>query len=309
MAQKTQTALETTRREDGFLPTFGAKMQLQTIADAMEFAELIVKSGMAPKGMTKEGCCIAMQLGFEVGLSPMQAIQNIAPINGKPTIYGDAMLGLVRASGLLESFKEEYVGEPGTDSRGVRCTVKRVGSDEAAEEFTVADAKRAGLWGKPGPWKEYPQRMLKFRARGFVLRDQFADVLKGLHSREEVMDYRPEKNVTDVGEDVAVADASARLFVNPSTTTAQEPELDMGKDPTTTPEESPIEDLIAQVVQAVAVPADILADWTKALPGRHPWHTGGSLKQIPRGALAEMAEHAGDVRSNVNEWVDSQQAE
>ena len=304
--KRTQTALETTRREDGFLPTFGAQMQLQTLEDALHFADMIVKSGMCPKGMTREGAVICMQLGYEVGLSPMQALQNIAPINGRPTVWGDAMLGLVRASGLLESFKEEYIGDPGTDSRGVRCTVKRVGSDDAAEEFTIADAKRAGLWGKPGPWSQYPQRMLKFRARSFVLRDQFADVLKGLQSREEALDYRHEKNVTAEGEDSPAGDAASRLFAGDVAT----PEKPADTAPTPSPDPldmgTSIEDLIASVVEAVGVPAELLADWTKALPGRHPWHSGGSLKQIPLDALAEMRDHPDKVRENVNAWVDSQ---
>ena len=49
-------------------------------------------------------------------------------------------------------------------------------------------AKKASLWTKPGPWQQYPDRMLQMRARGFALRDTFADVLRGLISREEAED-------------------------------------------------------------------------------------------------------------------------
>ncbi len=54
--------------------------------------------------------------------------------------------------------------------------------------FSVQDARRAGLWGRPGPWSQYPQRMLQMRARAFALRDAFADVLGGLYLREELED-------------------------------------------------------------------------------------------------------------------------
>ena len=47
-------------------------------------------------------------------------------------------------------------------------------------------AKRAGLWGKQGPWQQFPDRMMQMRARGFTLRDGFADVLGGLYLREEL---------------------------------------------------------------------------------------------------------------------------
>jgi hypothetical protein len=201
MAENQTTAVATIDRDQLPAPTFGAKMQLARLADALEFAKIIHASGLAPKGLNVEGVVIAMQMGYEVGLSPMQAVQNIASINGRPAIWGDAQLALVRASGLLEQYAQEAIGEPGTDGRGYRVTVKRTGNPPASEEFTVADAKRAGLWGKAGPWTQYPQRMLLFRARGFILRDQFGDVLKGLRSAEEVMDEPVEKDVTAAGSD------------------------------------------------------------------------------------------------------------
>jgi hypothetical protein len=51
------------------------------------------------------------------------------------------------------------------------------------------DAKRAGLAGKSGPWSQYPARMLALRARGFALRNAFADALRGLVTAEEAQDY------------------------------------------------------------------------------------------------------------------------
>lgn len=62
--------------------------------------------------------------------------------------------------------------------------------------FSVADAKTAGLWGKQGPWKQFPDRMLQMRARGFAARDGAADVLGGLYLREEVDETAAMKDVT-----------------------------------------------------------------------------------------------------------------
>ena len=102
------------------------------------------------------------------------------------------------------------------------------------------------------------------------------------------------------------SDAKGRLFAGDAAT----PDTPADTAPTPDPEPldmgTSIEDLIASVVEAVGVPAELLADWTKALPGRHPWHSRGSLKQIPLDALAEMRDHADDARANVNAWVDSQ---
>ncbi len=180
-------------------------VHLQSIDEAFRFAREVVASGWAPKGMERpEAVMIAIQFGMEIGLTPMAALQNMAVINGRPAIYGDAALALVRSSGQLVSYKETEVGEAGKDSHGFTVTVQRRGFDPASETFTTADAKAARLWGKAGPWTDYPKRMLKFRARGFLLRDQFGDILKGLRTAEEARDIPAEVNVTPLSEKIAL---------------------------------------------------------------------------------------------------------
>jgi hypothetical protein len=52
---------------------------------------------------------------------------------------------------------------------------------------------KRGRNGAPGPWQQYPDRMLQARARSFALRDVFPDVLLGLSmSAEELGDIPPE---------------------------------------------------------------------------------------------------------------------
>ena len=181
-------------------------VSLTSMEDAFRFGKAIVASGMAPKGYTTaEQVIVAIQMGAEVGLPPMSALQNIAVINGRATIYGDAVPGIVNASGLMEQYTQEQVGEIGKDSEGWKVTVKRKGRSEAITAlFTVEKAKKAGLWGKAGPWTQYPDRMLLMRARTFALRDAFNDVLKGMAVFEEVRDTpQAEKNVTKSLEDLA----------------------------------------------------------------------------------------------------------
>lgn len=166
-------------------------------------AKAIVSANMQPKtfgtGQTAIcACFVAMQAGAEVGLAPMQAIQNIAVINGKPGIYGPAALALVEASGKLEDLDETVDGTG--DQRCAVLTLTRVGRKPRTFRFSVADAKRAELWGKKGPWSQYPDRMLLARARGFALRDVFPDVLLGCaHTIEELTDGAAE-TITQVHE-------------------------------------------------------------------------------------------------------------
>lgn len=163
---------------------------LKTYDDLAKFSDVVFKSGLAPKSFTSpQAVMIAIQLGAEIGISPMMSIQNIAVINGIPSIYGDAMKAVILASGTCEYINETYEGTPYEDTFMAVCVSKRKGQKETRETFSVADAKKAGLWNKEGTWQKYPKRLLKFRARGFNLRDGWADILKGMKSFEEISDY------------------------------------------------------------------------------------------------------------------------
>ena len=165
-------------------------LALASFDDAFRFAKMVAASEFAPKDFKgkPESCLLAIQHGSEVGLSPMQSLQSIAVINGRPTIWGDAALALVQASPVCE-YVNEYIEGQGDNLTAV-CEAKRRGYPApTVSRFSMADAKRAGLAGKSGPWSQYPERMLQLRARGFALRNAFADALRGLITAEEAQDY------------------------------------------------------------------------------------------------------------------------
>jgi hypothetical protein len=156
----------------------------QSFEQAITFSNYLAESDLVPKDFKgKPGnCLIAMQWGSELGLKPLQALQNLAIINGRPSLWGDAVIALVRGSALCESVIETDDGHTAT------CTVKRRGEPQQSRTFSMDDAKAAGLVGKQGPWSQYPKRMRQMRARAFALRDVFPDVLRGLPVAEEIMD-------------------------------------------------------------------------------------------------------------------------
>lgn len=154
----------------------------QSIQETAQLAEIIHKSGTAPRGTNPQSLMISIMRGLEVGLMPFQAIDKIPVVNGRPLIMGEAALSLVRGSGKAGYVKEWIEGEG--DKKIAYCEAKR-GEEIICRMFGVADAKKAGLWGKGGPWSQYPDRMLQMRARAFCLRDGFPDVLGGLYLKEE----------------------------------------------------------------------------------------------------------------------------
>ena len=159
----------------------------QDLAQALQFADMMSKSSIIPKDFAGNpgNILVAVQWGMELGLQPMQAMQNIAVINGRPSLWGDAVIALVRSSPLCE-----YVIEETIDDKAV-CRVKRRGEGEQVRIFTTEDARKANLLGKQGPWTQYPKRMMQMRARSWALRDVFPDVLRGMPIAEEIMDIEP----------------------------------------------------------------------------------------------------------------------
>ncbi len=183
-----------------------------TMSEAQKFAEIVCKTEFVPKTMQGKpfDVLIAMEMGAEIGLKPMQSIQNISVINGRPSVWGDAALALVKSHKDYEYCKEYLTN----DNSCAICEIKRRNEPVVTASFSIKDAEVAGLISSAtsphSPWRKYQKRMLQMRARGFALRDSFPDALKGLITAEEAQDFnviqnqetKQYKNVTPVENEI-----------------------------------------------------------------------------------------------------------
>lgn len=167
----------------------------QNLEDAFRLSKALSMSGdMVPKHFQgkPEMIMAAIARGMEIGLAPMQALSNIAVINGRASIWGDALPALIQKAGHeIDSWLE---GE-GDDMVAVAEVTRNTGK-VYRRTFSVKEAKKAGLWGKAGPWQSYPTRMLQMRARSYAARDGASDALMGLQVAEEMQDVAPPRDVT-----------------------------------------------------------------------------------------------------------------
>lgn len=171
--------------------------------EAFEIANNLAQSNLIPTSLKGKPAdiVVSMAYGAELGLQPLQSLQNISVINGRPALWGDAMRALVLNSSDLMELKEW--AESGT----FFCTIARKTKTGAVISITKSfgdeDAKKAKLFGKQGPWTQYPSRMKQMRAFGFAARDAYADRLRGFITREEAQDIpsgshsqEPERDIT-----------------------------------------------------------------------------------------------------------------
>lgn len=159
---------------------------LQIMNDYKQVASELVKSNLIPKNFkSAPDAWYAILYGREMGLSPIYSLNNVTVINGKPSLSADAMLAVVKSS-------PEYGGvEVESTDTACRVTLKRVYKngvvDVTVAEFTIQDAKQAGLFDSPGGmYKKYPKRMLRARAMAYACRDGFGDLLAGNYTEEEL---------------------------------------------------------------------------------------------------------------------------
>lgn len=189
------------------LATLKGSLNPKTITEAISLAKDIAKTDIIPDHLKDKpnDILVTIMYGSEVGLSAIQSITSIAVIRGKPSLYGDSLLGICQAHKDFIRITETFDAQTNTAT----CVTERQGHEPHITTFSQAMAERAGLWQvsamitrknfntgqsyvteNDSPWYRYPERMLQMRARGFGLRDKFADALCGVISREEAEDMR-----------------------------------------------------------------------------------------------------------------------
>lgn len=196
----------------------------QTFEETLRVARAVVASGLAPSALVGKltgddaaaAVAVAIMSGAELGLKPMVSLRSFTVINGKPALYGDGLINVVRMSG-----KVAYL-RTGCEERNGKmvgfCEAKRLDtSEDKRVEFSQVDAERAGLWQteaivtkwnkwdkkneqKPNdsPWYRFPQRMLAWRAAGYCLRELFGDVLGGIRDEFEVREIDEVETMRDI---------------------------------------------------------------------------------------------------------------
>ena len=138
---------------------------------------MIADTEMVPRGLrgNPPAMYAAIIMGRELGLGPMQSMQMIDVIDGRPALSAELQTAMIRNAGhsiVLSEFNDRVAAVKGR--RGDN-------GDEITITFTIEMAERAGLTGKRN-WRQYPEAMLWARALSMLSRMLFADVFAVTHA-------------------------------------------------------------------------------------------------------------------------------
>lgn len=212
--------VETPKKETASLviPIEGGKLQLANHKQFVTYCDMMVKSGMVPSRFDSyQKLFGAIMYVRDLGL-PDTSIRQVANIEGTPSLFGDLPLALVKRSGLLESFREDYYDKAynliSFENKNLHeqvyasvTFVKRKDVPEKSYAFTLDDAKTAGLYpatkrdGTPSPyspWNKYTKIMMRYKSRSIALKNEFPDILNGIGIAEYDHEALPEKDVTPI---------------------------------------------------------------------------------------------------------------
>ena len=195
--------------------------------------QALAKTSFVPKDFRgkPEECAAAILLGDEIGLSPLQALQGVFVISGRPGLYARTMVAVVLAAG------HEVVTTHKTD-KAVTVKGRRRGSDTWIEEqWTTERARRAGYTSNK-KYETDPAAMLYARAAADVCRQIAPDALAGLaYTVEELEMIEPTTVKVTRGQSSAGATTARRAVAAvPAPVTDEEPSFDEPAVDTTTGE-------------------------------------------------------------------------
>lgn len=176
------TAIAT--RESALPARKGLTFEPQSLDEALHLFSLMIPTGLLPKHVkTPQHALVCYMLGRSFGLDLMTSLAHMYVVNGVPAMETDLLVALVRASAVCDHIEPVEYGP-------TKCVVsaQRKGSAKASLfTWTIEMARTASLLGKD-PWKQWPQRMLMWRAFGDACAALFSDVTLGVLNHAEALD-------------------------------------------------------------------------------------------------------------------------
>jgi hypothetical protein len=177
----------TTTQPEGVFTGLQAFENAQRIGKALASSALVPKEYQGQQGLAN--VLVAMEIAGRMSLSPLQVMQNLHIIHGKPSWSSQFIIAMINGCGRYTPLQYELSGEG--DSLSCYCVATEIASGRELKGpvVTMAMAKREGWATKSGSkWQTMPDLMIRYRAASFWGRLYVPEFLVGIKTQEEVID-------------------------------------------------------------------------------------------------------------------------
>lgn len=183
---ETNTALQPVQQ-------FNAFSNIEAFEAAQRMVKPFVNSNLVPATFKGDigGCLIALNMANRMGADPLQVMQSLYIVHGKPSFSSAFLIACFNQCGRYTAIRYEMFGERNTDSWGCKAYTTERATGELIEgvAVTIGMAKAEGWFGKAGSkWKTMPELMMRYRAATFLIRSVAPEIALGFQSTEEVRD-------------------------------------------------------------------------------------------------------------------------
>lgn len=217
-----QAAQQSTKRvTDYSLGIFGTS---DNFIMAMQMAKALAESTIVPAIYQKNpsNCLIAIEMAQRMGASAMMVMQNLYPIQGRPSWSSQFLIARINNSHKFD-MELQYEETKDKDGKPFSCTAWTTKDGRRVDGMTVdmQMAKDEGWIAKNGSkWKTMPQLMLRYRAASFFSRLNCPEVAMGLYTKEEAEDNDFEENTSESLQEQMEKDisenANSQVFEEPN---------------------------------------------------------------------------------------------
>ena len=159
----------------------------QRIGKALASSALVPKEYQGQQGLAN--VLVAMEIANRMNLSPLQVMQNLHIIHGRPSWSSQFIIAMINGCGRFTPLDYNVTGEGDTLRCFAYATELATGKELRGPVVTMAMAKREGWATKSGSkWQTMPDLMCRYRAAAFWGRLYVPEFLVGMKTQEEVID-------------------------------------------------------------------------------------------------------------------------
>mgnify|MGYP007022359721 CR=1 FL=1 len=172
---------------------FNAFSNIEAFEAAQRMVKPLATSDLVPTAFKNNigSCLIALNLANRIGADPLQVMQSLYIVHGKPSFSSAFLIACFNQCGRYTAIRYEMFGERDTDGWGCKAYTTERATGELIEgvAVTIGMAKAEGWFSKAGSkWKTMPELMMRYRAATFLIRSVAPEIALGFQSTEEVRD-------------------------------------------------------------------------------------------------------------------------